>query len=132
AGTGASGPHATNVTHLLERNYSFETPPAVPGQAASGISFAVSNYAVCDKCHDVQGVVMRDVTFKHTEHVLTDAAACSTCHDAHSSTLPMLVNFDTSMVAPNSSGVLNYTRTGTGHGTCNLMCHAHNHAGSAY
>jgi len=44
----------------------------------------------------------------------------------------MLINFDRSIVGPASNGVLQYTRTGAGHGTCTLTCHGQEHKGLAY
>ncbi|HET7871338.1 MAG TPA: cytochrome c3 family protein, partial [Terriglobales bacterium] len=134
-GTSASapaGPHASNQPHLLERAYAMEPAPATPG-SGSGISYSLANYALCDKCHDVANSVMANRSFRrHSMHVQGQRAACSTCHDAHSSSSPMLVNFDRSVVAPNSNGVLQFTRTGIGHGTCSLRCHGENHNNLSY
>ncbi len=132
SGTGPSGPHGSNLPHIVERANVLEPPPATPG-SGSGISYTLSNYALCDKCHDVQNSVMQDRSFRrHSLHIQGERAACSTCHDPHASTSPMLINFDLSVVAPNSSGVLRYTRTGTGHGTCSLRCHGENHNNLSY
>ncbi|MGB7585340.1 MAG: cytochrome c3 family protein [Terriglobales bacterium] len=122
-----SGPHASNIPHLLERQSTLEPPPALPGKSTSGVAYTPVNYALCDKCHDLQGSIMQDRSFKHREHVQQAGAACSTCHDPHASSSPMLVNFDLSIVAPNSIGQLSYVQTGVGHGTCNLMCHGNDH-----
>ncbi len=132
AGTLPAGPHGSNIAHLLERQNVLEPPPARPGGASAGASYSPANYALCDKCHDVQGKVMADVTFKHRLHVQEQSAACSTCHDPHASSAALLINFDLSIVGANSRGVLSYTRTGTGHGTCNLACHGENHDGASY
>lgn len=133
SGTGPSGPHGSNLPHILERNNALEPPPAVPGAGSSGVGYTLSNYALCDKCHDVANSVMRDRSFKeHSKHVQGEGAACSTCHDAHASSAPMLVNFDRSVVAPNQQGILQFTRTGIGHGTCSLRCHGENHNNESY
>lgn len=127
------GPHGSNIQHILERRNNLETPPAAAGGSSSGVSYAVSNYALCDKCHDVQNSIVADRSFRrHRLHVVDQRAACSTCHDPHASSAPMLVNFDRSIVAPNSQGVLRFTRTGTGHGTCSLRCHGENHNNLTY
>jgi len=128
----AAGPHGSNIPHLLERQSMLEPIPALPGKASGGVAYALTNYALCDKCHDVQGSIMRDRSFKHLEHVQKAGAACSTCHDPHASSAPMLVNFDLSIVAPNSLGRLSYNQTGAGHGTCNLVCHGNDHKNSRY
>lgn len=103
-----------------------EPPPAMPGKVTSGVAYTPANYGLCDKCHDVQGSIMQDRSFKHREHVQA-GAACSTCHDPHASSSSMLINFDLSIVAPNSAGQLSYLQTGVGHGTCNLICHGNDH-----
>ena len=129
---GPSGPHGSNLPHLLERANVLEPAPAAPG-SGSGTAYALSNYALCDKCHDVANSVLADRSFRrHSQHVREDGAACSTCHDPHSSSAPMLVNFDRSIVAPNSNGVLQFTRTSPGHGTCSLRCHGENHNNESY
>ncbi len=131
--SGAAGPHGSNIPHLLERQNALEPPPAVAGGSAVGVPFTTSNYALCDKCHDVNGSILQDRSFtKHREHVQDERAACSTCHDAHASAAPMLVNFDRSIVSANGNGVLQYTRTGPGHGTCSLKCHGQDHNAYAY
>jgi predicted CXXCH cytochrome family protein len=130
--TGPTGPHGSNLPHLLERANALEPAPASPG-TGSGLTYTLSNYALCDKCHDVQNSVMQDRSFsRHSSHVSRHSAACSTCHDPHGSSAPMLVNFDRSVVAPNSNGVLQFTRTSPGHGTCSLQCHGANHNNRTY
>ncbi len=128
-----SGPHGSNLPHILERNSVLELPPAAAGGASSGVTYTLSSYALCDKCHDVQNSVLADRSFgKHQLHVVEQRAACSTCHDPHASAAPMLVNFDLSIVAPNSQGVLQSTRTGPGHGSCSLRCHGQDHSNESY
>jgi predicted CXXCH cytochrome family protein len=81
----------------------------------------------------VQNSVLADRSFsKHSLHVNAQRASCSTCHDPHASTAAMLVNFDRSVVAPNSNGILQFARTGVGHGTCSLQCHGTNHNNLSY
>ncbi|MGE5323463.1 MAG: cytochrome c3 family protein [Actinomycetota bacterium] len=133
SGTGPTGPHGSNIPHILERSNTLEPPAPTPGSSSPGVSYTLSNYALCDKCHDVQNSVMQDRSFRlHSMHVQGERAACSTCHDPHASSAPMLINFDRSIVAPNSAGVLQFTRTGTGHGTCSLRCHGENHNNESY
>jgi hypothetical protein len=133
SGTGPAGPHGSNFPHILERENSLESPPPTPGGSSAGVPFTASNYALCDKCHDVQGSILRDISFKeHSKHIQEEGAACSTCHDPHASSAPMLINFDRSIVGPASNGVLQYTRTGLGHGTCTLTCHGEEHKAESY
>lgn len=127
-----SGPHGSNIPHLLERTSVMEPAPAAPG-SGSGISYTLANNALCDKCHDVQNSVLADRSFtRHKSHVVNDGTACSSCHDPHASQSPMLMNFDRSIVAPNSSGILQFSRTGTGHGSCSLTCHGKDHNNLSY
>jgi predicted CXXCH cytochrome family protein len=126
------GPHGSNIPHLLERQNSMEPLPAMPGGTSAGVAYSAGSYGLCDKCHDLQGSLMLDRSFPHREHVQNDNAACSTCHDPHASNSPMLINFDLSIVAPNSAGQLSYMRTGIGHGTCNLTCHGQDHKNAMY
>lgn len=127
SGTLPEGPHGSNIPHILERQNALEAP-ALNGGSSAGVAYSATSYGLCDKCHDVQGSVLRDVSFKlHNDHVVTQHAACATCHDPHASESPMLINFDKAVVAPSSAGQLQYTRTGPGHGTCSLTCHGKDH-----
>jgi predicted CXXCH cytochrome family protein len=129
---GPSGPHGSNLPHLLERANVLEPAPAAPG-SGGGLAYTLSNYALCDKCHDVANSVMADKSFRyHNLHVSAQGAACSTCHDPHSSSSPMLVNFDRSVVAASNQGGLQFTRTSPGHGSCALRCHNSNHNNRSY
>ena len=133
AGTGPAGPHGSSLAHLLERSNALEPPPATPGNNSSGVSYTLSSYALCDKCHDVQNSVLADRSFRrHSLHVREQRAACSTCHDPHASSAAMLMNFDRSVVGPNRNGILQFTRTGIGHGTCSLQCHGKDHNNLSY
>lgn len=126
--TGPAGPHGSNLTHLLERANSLEPPPATPGGHTSGVTYSQTDYALCNKCHDLEGSILLDRSFKrHRLHVRNGNTACSTCHDPHASQSPMLINFDRSIVAPSSSGRLEYQRTGSQRGTCYLSCHGKDH-----
>lgn len=148
-GTGPSGPHGSIWSHLLERQYSVEGPPSLPGgndgQTVNSGSMApgtaTTNYALCNKCHDV-AVLLTDTTFKHSAHVITAGASCSTCHAGHGiqqqltsngNTNNRLLDVDTKIVGPVPSGqyagwlVINTTTR-----TCYLQCHGTIHAGTTY
>ena len=130
--TGPAGPHGSNIPHLLERAHELEMPPAAPGGRSAGVAYSPASYALCNKCHDLT-ILMddRDDTI-HREHVMGQNAACSTCHDPHASSSPMLINFDLSIVGPATSGQLQYTQQGTGSGTCTLRCHGEDHNRKSY
>ncbi len=137
---GAAGPHGSNIVHLLERSYMYNTPPGTPGnsmtltQIQTGAAAAAAN-RLCDKCHNVAASVWSNQSFRYHHLHIQLGAACSTCHASHGivtgSGAAMLVNFDTKIVAP-SNGVLRYTRTGTRTGNCTLRCHSENHTNWGY
>jgi len=129
---GPAGPHGSNIPHLLERRNELEVPPATPGGFSAGAAYSPANYALCNKCHDVQELLQNRGTQLHANHVRVYNTACSTCHAPHASQAPMLVNFDLSIVAPSSSGRLEYHREGKGHGTCYLRCHGTDHNPKQY
>jgi predicted CXXCH cytochrome family protein len=131
--TAPAGPHGSNLPHLLERANPLEPPPAMPGGQSVGVAYSPSSYALCNKCHNVAGSVLQNQSFPyHRQHVVNAGAACSTCHDPHASSAPMLINFDLSIVGPSSSGRLQYVRTGPHQGECYLTCHGVNHNPKIY
>ena len=138
-GAGASGPHGSTHTHILERDYEFSQAPA-PGQLITNLfpnpdlSFK-GPYAMCGKCHDLNNVVSNASWNHHGDHINT-GFSCSVCHTAHgmgarSGTISgeRLVNFDINVVAPNAGTPVSYSRATN---TCTLVCHnvAHNQDGS--
>ena len=148
-GIGPNGPHGSNYSHILERNYQF-SQATIPGGTVNItfpspiINSAQGPYALCAKCHNLS-VVLSSVSTPlsppaaplHVTHVQTDGFTCSVCHTAHgmganSSTVTgeRLVNFDVSVVAPNN-GIISYNH---GSGTCVLVCHntTHNADGSVH
>lgn len=131
--TGPAGPHGSYLPHLLERASALEPLPATSGGSSTGMSYSLTNYGQCDKCHDVEGSILLDQSFKeHNKHIRSVNAACSTCHDPHASQAPMLINFDLSIVAPSGSGRLEYQRTGLRTGACYLTCHGKDHDSKSY
>ncbi len=138
-GAGASGPHGSTHTHILERDYEFSQAPA-PGQLITNLfpnpdlSFK-GPYAMCGKCHDLNNVVSNASWNHHGDHI-NAGFSCSVCHTAHgmgarSGTISgeRLVNFDINVVAPNAGTPVSYSRATN---TCTLVCHnvAHNQDGS--
>jgi len=113
-GQGASGPHGSAYAPLLERMQLL----------TDGTPYNPNNFALCYKCHSpvvVDGNANNSWAY-HRQHIETDRAACTTCHDAHGATQPHLINFNTLYVLP-YKGALRYTSTGANHGTCTLTCH---------
>ena len=133
--TKPAGPHGSNNIHILERSYLVETPAGTPGQTPN-IGYSSTNYAICYKCHSEQNLLSNASFANHSDHI--QEASCATCHDAHGvpngspGANAALINFDLNIVAPNSQGVLSFTRQAPGQGTCNLMCHGQDHVNITY
>jgi hypothetical protein len=122
-GGGANGPHGSAFRPLLERNLAVTDFQAENPEA----------YALCYKCHS-RSVVLSNTSFRfHDSHVVSDQAACTTCHDSHGIVnAPHLINFNTTYVSTNSLGQLSYTSTGVFKGVCSLTCHGVEHKNTAY
>lgn len=138
-GAGPVGPHGSNIVHLLERNYSYNTPPLSPGGNYTTVSYSPAAYALCDKCHDISGSIVQNRSFsEHNKHIVGEGASCSVCHDAHglnggnAVNNKFLINFDTSIVGPTSSGALRWESTSFRHGRCYLVCHGQSHNPESY
>lgn len=133
---GPNGPHGSANSHILERNYQVNPPPAVPGGAITQITYVSGingPYALCEKCHDFTNL-FADTTFPHKLHTGKDFGfSCSICHSPHgvadpsSDIGPRLVNFDTNFVARNNSNPIQFNRTGR---YCLLTCHQQVHTSS--
>jgi predicted CXXCH cytochrome family protein len=128
--TGPRGPHGSNNKYLLEKNYTTE-------DYTSESSY---NYELCYKCHD-RNSILSDQSFKdHKTHIVKEKSPCSACHDAHgiSSTQgnsinnTHLINFDITIVQPDSKGRLYFEDLGTFKGQCYLTCHGKKHEPKKY
>jgi predicted CXXCH cytochrome family protein len=142
-GAGVNGPHFSSWQHLLERRYDTNLPAANPGDPVGTvvyISGKLGSYAMCDKCHDVDGKLVNggDTVFGlHNRHVVLDGLACSSCHSGHgiqgsdSTHHGNLVDPDTAIVRP-VPGSTGDTYINTTSRTCNLVCHGHTHTDKTY
>jgi predicted CXXCH cytochrome family protein len=140
-GSAPNGPHGSNNEHLLERRYDINLlPPGGAGSDFSEITYipgSAGPYAMCDKCHDIDNrILQNDTVFgKHERHVVDVGASCSTCHAPHgiqggtAQANSHLINFDTSIVGPDSQARLMINTTTR---TCYLRCHGENHSGTSY
>lgn len=141
-GSQASGVHGSTWPHILERRNESEPPPATRGGSSAGVTYQAGisgTYALCYKCHDIDGQILGNTSFReHNKHIVSERTACNTCHDPHgvnggtAINNPSLINFDTIVVGPSSSGVLRFDRTGTFRGRCYLTCHGVNHNPYSY
>jgi len=136
-GNGPNGPHGSIYEPLLERQNLTQDPTTE----------SPSSYALCYKCHD-RNSILGDNSFKeHSKHISGGgrgmgrlSTPCNVCHDPHgisasqgnSTNNSKLINFDTSVVSPNRSGILRFESTGTFSGKCYLSCHNKNHNPKSY
>lgn len=129
-GAGPNGPHGSTYAPLLERQYL--TADNTPESATA--------YALCYKCHS-RTSILADASFReHNVHVRGANIPCSACHDPHGISATQgnalnnskLINFDTSIAKPNSSGLLKFESQGTNAGRCYLLCHGKTHNPCTY
>jgi predicted CXXCH cytochrome family protein len=128
-GSGPDGPHGSNYSFLLERNYT--TTDVVPESE--------HEYELCYKCH-ARASILSDQSFPaHNKHITEEQAPCTTCHDPHGiapsraqhGNYTHLINFDTRYVQPNN-GVREFNDLGQRRGSCTLRCHGSIHDHRAY
>ena len=131
-GSGPNGPHGSIYSPLLERqlvlgDFQGESP---------------ANYSLCYKCHSRESI-LSDQSFRasnslgqdrgHRFHIVDQQAACTTCHDSHSSAnAKHLINFNADYATPSSNGRFEYVSTGPSSGNCSVTCHGKDHAASTY
>jgi predicted CXXCH cytochrome family protein len=129
-GSGPEGPHGSAFEPILVRNY--ETIDNTPESA--------SNYALCYGCHSRDSILNDESFLLHGKHVRDEETPCNVCHDPHgisntqgnSTNNSNLINFDTSIVFPNTVGQLGFTDLGDRQGSCNLLCHNKDHENLDY
>ena len=127
-GTGADGPHGSIYPHILIDRYEQDIYP---------ISYSVSNYSLCFRCHDPDALFNAMVsTFGngHRTHVIGHGTPCSACHDPHgvpavrgatTTNNVHLINFDVRFV--NAGGIYDsVTRS------CTVSCHSGNNGYKSY
>lgn len=138
-GADPAGPHGSAFAFLMERRYELEPPTVIPGEDGPGVFYTTDAYALCDKCHDVEGSVLEDQSFSlHDLHVREEDAACSTCHAPHGVyggnplNNTFLIDFDTRIVAPDGLGQLRFEDLGFRSGVCYLTCHGEEHSPESY
>ncbi len=125
-GTGPSGPHGSNIKHLLVARYDADLSSTTESAAA---------YALCYKCHS-RTVVLSSASFSGHRHAFEERGSCSLCHDPHgiSSTQgnttsnKYLINLDTRFLTP-VNGILRIDDLGGGSVRCYMVCHGESHNG---
>ena len=129
-GIGPDGPHGSIYPSLLIRNY--QTQDRTPESPTA--------YALCYTCHDRSSILADESFGEHRLHVSENNTPCSACHDPHGISFTQgdfeansnLINFDSSIVSPNSNDELRFEDRGTRTGSCFLTCHNTNHDGWSY
>lgn len=129
-GVGPKGPHGSTYPTLLERQY----------LKADRTPESAANYALCYKCHSRTSILSENTFKEHKKHIVDERTPCNACHDPHgiSSTQgnatnnSKLINFDTTINKPSSSGQLKFVSNGTNKGSCYLTCHGKNHNPLSY
>jgi len=128
---GAQGPHGSIHRFLLRKRYETTDMTAESPDA----------YALCYTCHDRSVILSGQSGFcLHNKHISQARAPCSVCHDPHGISASQgndinncrLINFDITVVQPNSNGDLFFLSTGRGQGRCALFCHNKDHAPKEY
>jgi len=123
--TGARGPHGSAYEFMLEKNY----------ETRDFTSESATAYELCYKCHS-RNSILNDESFKHhKKHIVNERTPCSVCHDPHgishtqgdATANSHLINFDTSVVFPNSQGKLYFEDRGRFSSDCFLRCHGDDH-----
>jgi predicted CXXCH cytochrome family protein len=125
----ARGPHGSVYPYLLARSYS----------TRDGSVESPAAYALCYKCHDRDqllfgkdgGFVATSGKPLHALHVIEERAPCSACHASHgvsslsgtATNNAHLIDFDVTVVTPNTRGDRAYTSRGARGGSCSVACH---------
>lgn len=125
-GAGADGPHGSIYPHVLIDRYEQDTYP---------LTYSLSNYALCFRCHDPDALFDPNVTTfsdgvgsSHRTHVIGHDVPCSVCHDPHGVPAIIgatpngnahLINFDTRFVA--AGGIYDAADL-----SCTVSCHGGN------
>jgi len=129
-GQGPDGPHGSIYASLLIRNY--QTQDRTPESPSA--------YALCYSCHDRTSILADESFTEHRLHISENGTPCSACHDPHGISFTQgssdnnshLINFDTSIVFPNSNNDFRFEDRGNQAGACFLACHNSNHDDLSY
>lgn len=126
----AKGPHGSIYPYLLAKRY----------ETDDGTEEAPSTYELCYNCHDRESILGDESFPEHSSHIVDEKTPCSVCHDPHGISFSQgnavnntnLINFDISVVFPDSTGRLDFEDLGTFRGQCYLQCHDTEHSPAEY
>jgi predicted CXXCH cytochrome family protein len=129
-GTGPEGPHGSEYEPLLVKNYS----------TLDNTTESSAAYALCYECHSRDSILNDESFPEHRKHIESEETPCNACHDPHGISITQgnstnnshLINFDTSIVSPNSNSLLQFIDNGDRAGSCDLMCHGEEHDNFEY
>ncbi len=122
-GVGPNGPHGSIWRPILERQ--LITIDFTPEGAQA--------YGLCYKCHNRNSILSDQSFKKHRLHIVDKQAPCTTCHDSHGvASNSHLINFDKTIVFPNSKGIIRFEDRGRFAGACSLKCHNADHDSKNY
>lgn len=129
-GSGPNGVHGSAFSPLLAARY--DTLDYTTESAGA--------YALCYQCHDRNSILDDESFPTHQLHVVQERTPCSACHTGHGIASSQgtgtgnthLINFDTTIVRPNSQGRLEFRDTGLLSGECFLSCHGADHNPAPY
>lgn len=122
----SNGPHGSIHQYLLVDRYETTDMTAESGEA----------YALCYRCHSRNIILSGRSGFPlHRRHIEMENTPCAVCHDPHGVSATQgnflnnsgLINFDITVVFPNSEGRLSYRDEGPGQQKCALLCHGNDH-----
>jgi len=127
---GPRGPHGSIHEFMLSGNYNRDV----------FVQESPYEYEFCYSCHDRSSILADEGFEQHRSHIEGDpltgrmGTSCFTCHASHGSPdNPGLIRFNPQAIAIEKSGLgIEYIKTGSGSGTCVLMCHGHNHSQGGY
>lgn len=133
-GSGPEGPHGSIYPHILKKSY-------LMGENGG---YTRADYELCWQCHD-PAVIEGDLSMgKHNRHI--GKVGCSVCHDPHgihpgdpnadANYNRQLVNFDTTIIFPESAAIPYWvdldTTPGVFRGSCYMNCHSNRHRPKSY
>lgn len=127
---GPKGPHGSRYRYILKDNF----------DASDNILEGSQVYALCYRCHSRTSILANESFKYHALHIqgksLTQyGTSCFTCHNSHGSAdYKYLIQFNKSVVSPNSKGLLKFVEKGTAKfsGECYLTCHGVEHNPKSY